>query len=248
MVLNINSDAVVVFTNKLEQMRKSALPVAIRTALNSAAFDVKQNTMPKSALNKFIHRQPNFFKANSRVEMAKGWDINTMAAIVGFTDEHLKNVSTNFAIKDLEQQEYGGDIDKKSFIPTDKARTGGSAVKPVRPKNRLTEIEGIRNSNRIDFSGSTNKKAKFIQTVFKAGVGGYVIGNDPHQMLWKIESITRGKKGIQIKKTALYSFKQDRRVNVKETGFMRWASFESANKLEKFYIIEAQKQIDRLLK
>ena len=43
MQLNINSDAVVKFTNKLEKMKKFDLPIAIRVTLNDAAFDVKQN-------------------------------------------------------------------------------------------------------------------------------------------------------------------------------------------------------------
>jgi len=47
--------------------------------------------------------------------------------------------------------------------------------------------------------------------------------------------------------TALYSVKSGRSVGVKETGFMRWASIESANKLEDFYIVAAQKQIDRVM-
>lgn len=247
MILNINSSAVVVFTNKLEKLHKSALPVAIRTALNSAAFDVKQHTMPKSA-QRFVQRQPNFFKANSRVEMAKGWDINTMQAAVGFISDYLKINSTNFAVKDLEQQEYGGQINAKAFIPLDAARSGGSSARPVRPKNRLTEIENIQNANRISFGPGRSIKARFVRAAMKAGAGGVVLGNLGKEILWRIDSISRDNSGVNIKKTAIYTHKEGRSVHVPETGFMRWASFESANKLEQFYIIEAQKQIDRLTK
>jgi len=244
MILNINSSAVVVFTNKLEKLHKSALPVAIRTALNSAAFDVKQHTMPKSA-QRFVQRQPNFFKANSRVEMAKGWNIMTMQAIVGFTSENLRIGASNFAVNDLEQQEYGGRIEAKSFIPLDESRQGASQARPVRPMNRLTEIKGIVNSANIV---GPSTRAAFVRAAIKAGRGGFVLGNYPKQKLWKVDSISRIGNQTIIKKTGLYTYKQGRSVNVGETGFMRWASFESANKLEQFYIIEAQKQISRLTK
>ena len=56
MQLNINSDAVVKFTNTLEKLHKSGLPVAIRESLNNAAFDVKKRTMPKAAGDTFKER------------------------------------------------------------------------------------------------------------------------------------------------------------------------------------------------
>jgi hypothetical protein len=82
---DINTKAVVIFTNKLEKFRKSALPAAIRNTLNSAAFDVKQKTMPVSAEKNFVRRKPNFFKANSKVVMAQGREVKGLKAIVGFT-------------------------------------------------------------------------------------------------------------------------------------------------------------------
>jgi hypothetical protein len=94
--------------------------------LNKAAFDVKQNTMLKSAEASFVKRQPNFFKANSRVEMASGWDLDKMQATVGFNSSGLKGGSNNHAVEDLEQQERGGTIKSRSFIPTDSVPDGGS--------------------------------------------------------------------------------------------------------------------------
>lgn len=42
MQLNVNTDATVALTNKLEKLHKSAFPVAVRSTLNSAAFDMKK--------------------------------------------------------------------------------------------------------------------------------------------------------------------------------------------------------------
>jgi len=177
-ILDINTDAVVVFTNKLEKLRKSALPNAIREALNSAAFNVKQDTMPKSAAQRFTQRTPNFFKANSRVDMAKGWDIKSMQAIVGFTNEHLKIPGTNYAIADLEQQEYSGKISAKTFIPLKGARINEDENRVVRTKNRLSTI---LKQNKIFKAKST--KSNFVAAVHAAGPGGFVLGNRTPEIL-----------------------------------------------------------------
>lgn len=233
MRLNINSDAVVTHTNTLEKLHRSALPNAIRSTLNSVAFDVKQNTMPTSASREFVQRAPNFFKANSRVEMAKGWDVDRMKSIVGF-------IPKSQAVEDLEQQEYGGTIEARAFIPMDPARAGGPASK-IRPSNRLTKIGKVVNANTM--AGNT-PQAKFFAAARKAGKGGFVIDSLPKKTLWKIESM----QGRVIKKRALFSYEKGRDVRVDATGFMRSASKESANKIEKIFMREALKQVQRLAK
>jgi len=64
---NINTDAAVVMTNKLEKMHRSALPVAIRRTLDSASFDVKQRSLLLNTEKTFEQRKKTFFKATSRV-------------------------------------------------------------------------------------------------------------------------------------------------------------------------------------
>jgi hypothetical protein len=245
MQLNINADAAVKFTNKLEKLHRSALPNAVRSTLNSAAFDVKQKTMPETSKKAFVNRQPNFFKANSRVDMAKGWDLKTMKATVGFTEQGLKG-GNNFAVKDLEQQEYGGAIKKKSFIPLDPAR-GGNKAKPVRPMNRLSQITRIANSNKGMVRGK-NKAERFVKSAIHAGAGGYVIGNFDKKTLFRIDSLRRVKGNTVIKKKAIYSFEENRSVRVGATGFMKKASLMSAKKMNDLYIKEAEKQVKRLTK
>ena len=240
-VLNINTDEVVKFTAKLEKMHRSALPVAIRTALNSAAFDVKKSTMPASAERTFTNREKNFFKANSKVEMARGFNVKSMQATVGFSEQSLKG-STNYAVKDLEQQEYGGTIDSKSFIPMDPAR-GGNKVRPVRPVNRLATINKLTNSQK---GSGKSLKNKFIRSAIAAGVGGYVLGNFVRKQLFRVDDIKKKRGKTFIKKTPLYSYEENRTVTVKATGFMREASLQSGNKIEKYYIREAEKQFKRL--
>jgi hypothetical protein len=93
--------------------------------------------MLASADKHFEKRSPNFFRANSKVEKATGWDVKSMRATVGFVSHNLKY--NNEAVRELEQQEHGGSIDHRTFVPLDDARKGGNPT-PVRPMNRLKSI------------------------------------------------------------------------------------------------------------
>lgn len=240
--LNINTDAVVAFTNTLEKISKSALPVAIRTALNSAAFDMKKKTLLNSASSAFENRSSNFFKAFSKVEMAKGFDVATMHSTVGFVEHGLKG-GKNYAVKDLQQQEEGGRIGGKTFIPLNAARKGNTYKGNVAPRNRISKIQNIINSRNAK---GVNDKQKFIKSVFFAGRGGYVSSDfKGKRILFRVNSLNRTNEG-GFKLTALYSTKTGRSVTVKRTHFAQKAALISAEKIEQFYITEAKKQIDKL--
>lgn len=226
-IFNINTDAAVKFTNKLEKLHRSALPVAIRGTLNSAAFDVKKNTMPTEAKLAFEERNKAFFRATSRVQMAKGFSLRSMKSIVGFI-----GADKNQAVDDLNKQERGGTIGGRSFIAKKEARIGRNAKKGIKKANR---IGNIRNIERV------KSKKLFHQTVRKAGVGGHILYKNT---LWNVKAISRG----NIKLIPLYSYKKGRTVKVGATNFMRKATIRSSKKLETFYKIEAKKQINRLLK
>ena len=234
MKLDINVDKTVVMSARLERMKKTAIPAAVRGALNAAAFDVKKDTMPASAARAFVQRNPNFFKATSKVDMARGSDVNSMEATIGFAGKGTADQAT----KELEQQERGGEIKKRSFVPMTTAR-GGGAARPVRPGNRLSKISNIVNAAKTKAS---NAKQAFLAAAAKAGKGGYVIGNNPQRTLWRIRSIDRGR----IKKEPLYSFRDNRSINVKATGFMERASLESGSKIDDFYIKECKRQFSKL--
>lgn len=252
MQLNIDTSAVVAFTNKLEKMKRSALPSAIRETLSRTAMDVKRVTMPETSQKHFINRNKTFFKANSRVEFAKGWDVKTMKSVVGFTPHTAR--ANEEAVRELRQQEHGGDIDSRSFIPLDNARSGGIAT-PVRPMNRLARIRNqvgdlknipdVRNAPR-----ARSGRQAYIKTAMMAGERGFIIaGLHGKRIVYRINSIRRNGRGMQVKSTPIYSLKSGRSVSIDDdTHFMREASLKSARKMEKFYIEEASKQIARLKK
>lgn len=245
MILDVNTDACIVMTNKLERLHRSAFPNAVRETLSKAALDVKKVTLLKSADNEFVKRQPNFFRANSRVDFAKGYNISAMKATVGMVEGGLKG-GNNYAVKDLEQQEEGGVIGGRSFVPMDGARVGGNSKKIVKAINRISNIKKIANTRNVK---GVNWSQRVIKSAVFAGKGGYVLDwrSGKSGILYRINSITRNGGNVLFKKTALFSVNKNRKLTIRATSFMKSAALETADKLEKIYIIEANKQIGRLM-
>lgn len=247
MEIDVNTNGVIYFTNKLEKLNRSAFPNAVRATLNSAAFDVKQKTMPAQARLEFVHRSPNFFKANSKVEMATGWNLHQMKSQVGFKSTNGKNQ----AVEDLKQQEHGGTIGGRSFIPMDMARIGKTDGGMVKSGFRMGKMKNVVDARMVN---AKSKKQRFIKAAFKAkelyGNNAYVLGNPwsgGKRTLSKIDEISSSVKNrqLQIKRTPLYTFVKGRKISVAGTNFMKRASMESGLKMEKFYIIEATKQFKK---
>jgi hypothetical protein len=264
MQLHINSDSVRDFTKVLQQMHKSAFPMAVRGTLNDAVYNVKTDTMPKKAAE-FKKRSPNFFKANSKFEKAEGFNVNSMKATVGFFENKLANASTNYAVKDLEQQEFGGPIKNKTFIAQKGARVNN---KMVRANARMDAFKGkaiqASSHGKTRTGKSTtiaSKKQQYIRAAIEAeklhGENAFVIGGknaNGNRTLSKINFIrssgrfTKGKYNLEINRTPLYSVKKGRVIPVKAKNFMKRATMETALNLNRYYITQAQKQFEKFKK
>lgn len=245
-VLTIDTRELTEFANRLANLSKTALPNVVRKTLNDAAMDVKKTTMPESS-HVFTQRQQNFFTANSRVEFAKSSSsISNMQSSVGFMEKGLKG-ENNYSVKDLEQQEKGGTITNKSFIPLDTARTSKSNSKSVKANLRLTAIDRIIHTRN---QKGKNKKEKFIRAVIRAGVGGFVLGSDisGENILWRVNSVSQNLKTRKLDITPLYNYRKGRSIKVSPTHFMEKASEKTTKKMEKFFIINAEERFKRVLK
>jgi hypothetical protein len=231
--LSVDTSELIDLTNRLERINRSAFPVAVRNTLNSAAFDVKQKTMPASAAESFVLRQKNFWKKTSRVEMARGFDTKTMHSEVGF----VSLGGTNKSVEDLEQQEKGGSINGRSFVALKQSRVGNSWKKNVKKENRISDISKIVSSRKMK---GKSRGQRLKQAFATAGVGGHVLSESG--FLFRIES---GLVNGRFQTTSLFAYKKKRKVTVKATHFMEKASDRSAKKLDEFYLIEANKQFKR---
>lgn len=244
-ILNINTDALVSLTNKLEKLHRSDLPIAIRNTLTKAALLTKTESLLKVAKQTFINRKPGFFKAKSKFQGATGLNVQQMKATVGMVD--LRRNSGDHAVRNLEEQEHGGTIGGRSFIPRDTAREGGNITGKVETRNRISKIN-IGNIVRIKRSRGKNAKQRFIKSVIfaksKFGAKAFVLRR---KILFRIDSVNLSKRSgrLKLKLTPLYSFRKGRGVRVKPTGFMRKATLIQANKLDILFKKEAEKRIKK---
>lgn len=264
--LSIDSKALSDHSARLLRLTETAMPMAARNTINKAAFDVKQNTMPAQAGRTFVKREPNFLRANSRVGPARGTDLNNMQSTVGFMN--LKPVAVrrkDLAVQDLEEQEEGGAIGGRAFVPLKGARVSGQYRRKVKQALRTSALP----NQLIDSEGPSavgiNSRQKYIKAAMHAGKGGFVLGNIRNskgaRMLLRVNSIARVSRTYTSKKTgrsytrgntvvnatAIYSVKSGNVAKVKATHFMRKASNESAAKMEANYALEAQKMIRRYI-
>lgn len=257
-VLHVDSAAVVAQTNRLEKINAKAMPDAVRGALNNAVYDVKQRTMPQTA-SRFEKRKPNFFKSQSRVEPARGRDLATMRAMVGFV---APGNDPGHAVKDLEEQEHGGAIDNRAFIPLKGARVSKSWGRSVKNDMRMAAIRSKIVDSEDNTSGR-NGKEKFIRSAIHAGKGGFVIGNNVNskgnRVVLRINSVHKLRKPLKTKggkkynkgatvvnSTAVYVVKGGRKVRVRGTHFMEKASVQSGNRLPEYFGKQFRRQMERL--
>lgn len=140
MKLDVNTDAAIQLTAKLERLHKSAFPSAVRNTLNDTAFEAKK-IVPKIANEKMTIRQKNLFSRFTIVEKAKGFDVRNMASKVGIDG------STKSKLADgLEKQETGGNVNSRKLIAHDKGRISGSYGKKLKSKNQFSKIGNIASS------------------------------------------------------------------------------------------------------
>lgn len=116
-ILDINSAQLVTYTNKLEQIGRNDLPIAVRGALNKTALHAKQKTLPAVFSREFITRRPTFLKshAGAKLENFSNLNIATMSSGVGIVENKSR------AGDNLEKQEEGGRFNDRA-VPMDATR------------------------------------------------------------------------------------------------------------------------------
>ena len=225
-------------------MHRSALPNVVRTTLNDMAFVTKSEKLLKVTNQKFTIRSKNFFKANSGVNKATGYDVGKMVAEAGIHNSKMNSNSN--AVKHLEQQETGGVVKERGFVAIKGARIGKSADKKVGKNNSLDKINNIVVSGRGK-SRNKSKKQKYIRAAIVAGAGGYMLHN---KTMFRIKSIKkRGKsKKIFIKSEALYHYNKSKTATVNRTAFMERSALLSVKHKDDFFYKAANFQIEKLKK
>lgn len=161
MKLNVNTDATIQLTAKLEKLSKSAFPSAVRNTLNETAFKTK-SLVPKKASQNFTIRQNNLFKRFVLVDKANGFDVNNMKSTVG-----IDSTTKSKLAEGLEKQEKGGIIQGSKLIAHDKARISTSNKKKVRTVNYKSRVTNVSKK------GNRAKGSKYVM-IRKSGSKGTI--------------------------------------------------------------------------
>lgn len=159
--ININSTELVKYTKQLEDLHKSALPVAIRQTLNELAFIAKKEELPKTFQKEFINRKKTFITSHSAFNRSKNtFDIAKMSSEFGI----IKGKSG--AGDRLDLQEFGGKISNREKIPQLSVRTGKNIKRKVSKKFMFSNYKNMPNGRIV-----RTKK----QTIFKTNKGVFMI-------------------------------------------------------------------------
>jgi len=250
-IFDVNTDASIALTAKLEKLHRSAFPVAVRQTLNRAAFTTKRE-MPNTAKKAF--RKSNrpglsrFIRAFSAVDKATGFSLPSMKATVGINPAKGSDVA-----KGLEKQEYGGVIESRKLIPHDKGRTSGSFNKRVKSQNRFNKISFVSGRPSKNRSRKSNIVA---QAYVAAQTGKHLLihknKSGSNGTVFKVRGVspkgTGSNRSVKIRLTPIYVYRHNSKSRVKSSPFVRPAAKIAAKQLDEFYSIEADKQFKRLLK
>ena len=218
-------------TEALSEMHRSALPNVVRNSLNDLAFETKK-MIPVSADENFENRTKTFFKANSRVKKAEGFNLSNMESEAGI-------IAKDKATKNLEFQEKGGTVQKRAFIPLDGARTSKSFKKKVARGNRLSSVE---------FVNSSNMRGGRKQRLIKAVIAGQKQKKDVlHEgTVFRVGDFRETDEGLRFRLSHMYSYEKGRTSNVKATRFAEEAALMVTPSLGKIYKKNFDRQIEKL--
>ena len=236
---NVNTDATIILTAKLERLNKTAFPNAVRSTLSDGAFAMKQGGILASAKKNMKVKNENFFKANTGVVKARGRNVNQMEAISGFTNKRGEkaNKAVNYG---MEANEFG-----------DTDATGLKYYPATRGSRGMVKRSQYFDRDKIDSDESGN----FVKKAFRAKKKGKLMFANTRKgkALIKIKSInkrkgSRGKGSIKINSQLLMMDRTQKKARAKATHFNKEAALTIHKKMDEFYAKNAKFQFDRVLK
>ena len=246
MKLDVNTDASIVLTAKLEKLHRSAFPSAVRNTLNDLAFDMKRKEIPTSFKSNFKSKKGtlSFVRKLIQVEKANGFDVKNMKSIVGFLNP--SNTIDKRFVEGLEKQELGGIID--DGLRYLKSARGDKINGKVRRENFYDKTKVISGRSR----GKGTRKSKFVARAYRA-----MKENKPMFM-----NSMKGNFLVRVKSvsSSLSSRKLDfdfefiamdrnvKKTNLKSTNFVNEARIKEQKKTDEFYKKQAEFQFKKYLK
>lgn len=244
-VFDVNTDASIQLTAKLERLNKSAFPSAVRNTLNNAAFEMKKQ-IPITASKKFITRQKSFFKRMSVVDKANGWNVNKMKSITGIDGRDKK------LAKNLEAQEFGGIVMGNKLVPHDDSRVSRSNRKRVSSKNFLNKVQA-HNATKAFKAHKGTRNSKFVAAVMstaKSGKKYMMLKSKNRGIVYQVTGLSQNLKSkkLRFKLKKLYIFRSKNTNRVKSNNYIKDSSVMIQKQIPNYYKKNAEFQFRKTLK
>jgi len=234
-VFNVNADAVIALSARLERLNRSAFPSAVRSTLNDGAFAMKKTNILESARKNMNVKSPMFFKKYTGVRRATGFKIEMMSAEVGFTDKHVDKAqkAVNYG---MEANEVGA---------TD--QTGLKYYPATRGSRGMVKRSMYFDKNNVDDDQSGNT----VKRVFRAKKKGkhLFINTSKGKALIKVKSIKKGANGrIKINSQLLMMDRTQKKAKAKATHFNKEAAIKTSKSMDDYYLKNATYQFNKALR
>lgn len=245
---NVNTDAAIILTNKLEKLNKQGFPNAVRSTLSDAAFAMKKTNILESAKQNMTVRNPSFFRKFTGVNRAQGWDVKTMQSEVGFVNTDPDKKKGKKAIEGMESNEVGGS-DNTGAMYLGKARGQNSLKRKVRVRNRYDKknlaqghvkrirTRGGQSNVMAMMAGWQEGKPIFIRG--KSGIG-YVVE------VKSVFNMATGKRDFKV--DFLMRSRKKKVANAKATHFNAQAALKTQKQIEVFYAKNSEYQFSKVWK
>lgn len=246
MKLDVNTNANIILTAKLERLNRSAFPSAVRSTLNDAAFEMKKTNILASAKVNMTIRNPTVFKKFTGVKRAAGFNVSSMYSEVGFIPKDGKSGSK--VPEGMEHNEVGG-IDNDGAMYLGKARTSNSLKKRVRRAARFDKSKLAKTGRSINIK---SKKEGFMSKALASLYDNapVMIKTSKGSFMVKVTSISSGTKSrkLDIKMDFLMRGRTKNPARAKATHFNQEAAIKTSKQIEGFYNTNATFQFNKVLK
>ena len=244
---NVNTDATIILTAKLERLNKIAFPAAVRSTLSDGAFYMKKEGIYLSAKKNLTVRTKTVYKKFTGVEKAKfNRNIEQMKSTVGFIPKDGEKGGK--VPQGMEANEIGG-RDSDGWMYLKKTRVSGSEKRLVRNKSRFKK-SNILNTRRAK-NIATKKSLNFVQLAFESfeQKKAFYFNTKKGKILAQVTSYVEDSSGSpSIKLDFLMRRRKDFNAKAKATHFVKEAALSTQKLMEDFYAKNAQFQFSKIWK
>lgn len=232
---DVNTNANIILTAKLERLNRSAFPSAVRSTLNDAAFEHKKVNLPLSAKANMNVKNPTFFRKYTGVKRASGFNVSSMYSEAGFSPSN--EIKAKKALEGMEKNEVGGTDDEGGMYIGKSRGAKGLVKRNFRfDKSKVLKVNSKSNVARM-YASAKAKKQVFINT-------------SKGRFLVQAKTFNRGVGGgsPDIKVDFLMRHRKKHVAKAKATHFVKEAAIKTSKQLESFYYKNATFQFNKVLK